>query len=110
MNTSELIDYLRKEKFHLIHVNSADEWESALNYVSEQTGYPIGFNVMNYSHACFYYLFVSGQKVHCRGDVPDDRYKVVEFSDIINEDIVFEVPDLSILFGPLAQSVKAVGS
>ena len=110
MNTSELIDYLSEEKFHLSHVNSADEWESALNYVSEQTGYPIGFDVRRYRDVDFHYLFVSGKEVHCRRNAPGDHYKVVEFSDIINGDIVFEVPDLSILFGPLAQSGRAVGS
>lgn len=102
MDAKELREFLEKSETYYIHVNSVEEWDEALNYISAQTGYSVGFDRNKYRHKNFWYIYLSFGKVHCRLNRMDND-PVVEYSELVSDNSFEELPDITMLFAPLVQ-------
>ena len=105
MDAKELREFLEKSEFHYIHVNSVEEWDEALDYISAETGCRVGFDRSKYRYKDFWYIYLSFDEVHCRMNTidGDGRDPVVEYSELISDSSFEELPDLTMLFTPLVQ-------
>ena len=103
MDAKELREFLEKSDSHYIHVNSVEEWDEALDYISAETGYSVGFNRSKYRYSDFWYIFLSFGKVHCRMDVIDEKDPVIEYSELVSDSSFEELPDLTMLLAQLVQ-------
>lgn len=102
MDAKELREFLEKSESNYIHVNSVEEWDEALDYISTETGYRVGFDRSKYRHRDFWYIYLSFDEVHCRMNRMDTN-PVVEYSELVSDSSFEELPDLTMLFAPLVQ-------
>ena len=102
MDAKELCEFMRESKFHFIHVNSVEEWDEALDYISAETGYRVGFDRGEYRYRDFWYIYLSFDEVHCRMNRMDNG-PVVEYSELVSDRSFEELPDITMLFAPLVQ-------
>lgn len=102
MDAKELRKFLEESGSNCIHVNSVEEWDEALDYISAETGYRVGFDRNKYRHKNFWYIYLSFGKVHCRLNRMDTD-PVVEYSELVSDSSFEELPDITMLFAPLVQ-------